>query len=206
MRIVKEPEERKKEILDAAEKLFAERGYEAATVNDILDAVKIAKGTFYYYFKSKEDVLDALIDRRISEGVEKAEQIAASPLPTIQKIIEIMMAQKPQNQIQENFTSVLHEKDNAKMHQKSITQYVLRLSPCLGKVVREGIEAGIFSTPFPNESAEILLSAGLVLFDDDYFKWTKDEAAAKTAAFLTVMERALGAKAGSFSEMTKAFG
>jgi AcrR family transcriptional regulator len=205
MRIVKEPEERKKEILDAAEKLFAGKGYEAATVNDILDAVKIAKGTFYYYFKSKEDVLDALIERRINEGVQKADEIAASSLPTIQKIIEIMMAQKPQNQVQEDFNAVLHEKDNATMHQKSLTQYVLRLSPCLGKVVKEGIEAGIFSTPFPNESAEILLSAGLVLFDDDYFKWTKDEAATKTAAFLTVMERAVGAKTGSFSEMTKAF-
>jgi AcrR family transcriptional regulator len=190
MRVVKEPEERKKEILDAAEKLFAERGYEAATVNDILDAVKIAKGTFYYYFKSKEEVLDALIERRIDEGAAKAEEIAASPLPPVQKLLAIMMAQK---------------KDNAKMHQKSITKYVLRLSPCLGKVVSEGIEAGSFSTPFPRESAEILLSAALVLFDDDYFQWTQEEAAAKIAAFLTVIERAVGAKDGSFAEFAQIF-
>jgi AcrR family transcriptional regulator len=205
MRIVKEPEVRKKEILDAAESLFAGKGYEAATVNDILDAVKIAKGTFYYYFKSKEDVLDTLIDRRISEGVEKAWEIAASPLSPVQKILKIMLAQQAQNQAQENFTSVLHEKGNAKMHQKSLTQYVLRLSPCLGKVVKEGIEAGIFSTPFPNESAEILLCAGLVLFDDDFFKWTKEETAAKIAAFITAMERVVGAKAGSFAEVSKIF-
>ena len=205
MRIVKEPEERKKEILDAAEKLFAERGYEAATVNGILDAVKIAKGTFYYYFKSKEDVLDALIDRRVGEGVAKAQEIVASSLPPVQKLLAIMMAQKPQNQIQEDFNSVLHEKDNAKMHQKSLTQCVLRLSPCLGKVVEEGIEAGIFSTPFPNESAEIILSAALVLFDGDFFQWTREEATAKTAAFLTVIERAVGAESGSFSEFERAF-
>jgi AcrR family transcriptional regulator len=204
MRVVKEPEVRKKEILDAAERLFACKGYGAATIIDILEAVKIAKGTFYYYFKSKEDVLDALIDRRISAGVRKAEEIAASTLDPVQKIIAIMMAQKPQNQIQEDFTSVLHEKDNAKMHQKSLTQYVLRLGPCLGRVTMEGIEAGIFSTPFPNESAEILLSAGLVLFDDDYFSWTKEEEAARTAAFLTVMERSMGARDGSFSEFAKA--
>jgi len=92
------------------------------------------------------------------------------------------------------------------MHQKSITQYVLHLSPCLGKVVKEGIAAGIFSTPFPNESAEILLSAGLVLFDDDYFQWTKEETVAKIAAFITVIERAVGAKDGSFSEFAKVFG
>jgi AcrR family transcriptional regulator len=205
MRTIKEPEIRKGEIFDAAEKLFAAKGYEAATVNDILEAVQIAKGTFYYYFKSKEDVLDALIDRRISEGVKKADEIAASALPVVQKLLSIIMAQKPQNQVQKNFTSVLHEKDNAKMHQKSITQYVLRLSPCIGRVVNEGIKSGLFSTPFPNEIAEILLSAGLVLFDDDFFKWTKKEKAVKTTAFLTVMERAVGVKPGSFSEFTKAF-
>jgi len=205
MRIIKEPEERKKEILDTAEKLFADKGYEAATINDILDAVKIAKGTFYYYFKSKEDVLDTLVDRRISEGVKKAEEITASSLSPVQKILLIMMAQKPRNQTQENFTSVLHEKDNAKMHQKYLTRYILRLSPCLCKAVREGIEAGIFSTPFPNESAEILLGAGLVLFDDDYFQWTKEEIAAKTKAFIIAMERVIGAESGSFSEFAKVF-
>ncbi|MDR1239676.1 MAG: TetR/AcrR family transcriptional regulator [Treponema sp.] len=205
MRIVKEPEERKSEILDAAEKLFAARGYEAATVNNILAAVKIAKGTFYYYFKSKEEVLDALIERRISEGMKKAEEIAASSLPPVEKLLAVIMAQKPQNQVQEDFNAVLHEKDNAKMHQKSLTQYILHLSPCLGKVVREGIKLGSFSTPFPNESAEILLCAALTLFDDAYFRWTSEEKAARTAAFLTVMERALGAKAGIFSGFAKVF-
>ncbi|MDR1095035.1 MAG: TetR/AcrR family transcriptional regulator [Spirochaetaceae bacterium] len=199
MRIVKEPEERKSEILDAAEKLFAAKGYEAATVNSILEAVKIAKGTFYYYFKSKENVLDALIERRINEGMQKAEEIAASTLPPVEKLIAVIMAQQPQNQVQEDFNAVLHEKDNAKMHQKSLTKYIIRLGPCLGKIVQEGIELGCFSTPFPNESAEILLCAALVLFDDGYFRWTDEETAVRFAAFLAVMERALGAKPGSFS-------
>ncbi|MCL2318498.1 MAG: TetR/AcrR family transcriptional regulator, partial [Treponema sp.] len=74
MRIVKEPEIRKNEILDAAEKLFGHKGYGSATINDILGMVNIAKGTFYYYFKSKEDVLDALVERRIRIGLEKAEE------------------------------------------------------------------------------------------------------------------------------------
>lgn len=204
-RIVKEPEERKKEILDFSEKLFSEKGYEAATINDILEAVKIAKGTFYYYFKSKEDVLDALIERRIKEGVQKAEEIAASPLPVIQKLLAIIMAQKPQNKTQQEFISVLHEKDNAKMHQKSLTQYVLHLSPCLGKVLQEGIDQGIFSTPYPQESAEILFTSALVLFDDDYFKWTNEEMKDKTLAFLTAIERVVGAENGSFSLFAKAF-
>ena len=206
MRIVKEPEVRKNEILDVAEQLFTVKGYEAATVNDILSAVGIAKGTFYYYFKSKEDVLDALVERRISYGVEKAEEIIASPLPPLQKLLAIIMAQKPQGQIQKDFNAVLHEADNSKMHQKSFTISILRLGPCLARAVKEGNESGVFNTPFPLESAEILLAAALLLFDDDFFHWTAEEMAAKTAAFLTAMERTLGAEAGSFAEFMKAFG
>jgi AcrR family transcriptional regulator len=63
MRIVKEAKERKNEILDAAEELFAAKGYEETSTGDILDRVGIARGTLYYHFKSKEDILDALIER-----------------------------------------------------------------------------------------------------------------------------------------------
>ena len=205
MRIIKEPEVRKNEILDAAEELFGVKGYGAATVNDILEAVNIAKGTFYYYFKSKEDVLDALIERRVHDGVEKAKEIIASPLSPVEKFLGIVMAQKPQNKIQKEFNSALHEKDNSKMHQKALARSVLCLGPCLGQVIEEGIGAGIFSTPFPKESAEILLSAALVLFDEDFFQWSSDEGAAKIAAFLCTMERTLGAKAGTLSDFARVF-
>ena len=205
MRIVKEPEERKSEILTEAEKLFAAKGYEKTSVNDILLAVNIAKGTFYYHFKSKEEVLDALIEMRIKTGVTQAEKIIASPLPPVQKILAIIMAQKPQDKTQKDFNSVLHEKDNSKMHEKSIVQSVIHLSPYLAKVIKEGIEAGIFFTLYPLESVEIVLTSAMILFDDDFFKWSKKEKKIKIKAFLTVIERVFGAKAGSFSEFTKAF-
>ena len=205
MRTVKEPDIRKNEILDAAENLFTLKGYEAATVNDILLAVNIAKGTFYYYFKSKEDVLDVLVERRISLGVDKAEEIIASSLPPMQKLLAIIMAQKSQEQKQKDFNAVLHETGNARMHQKVFTQCILRLGPCLAEAIKDGNEAGVFNTSFPVESAEILLAAALLLFDDDFFHWTSEEMAAKIAAFLNAMERTLGADAGSFSGFAKAF-
>lgn len=205
MRTIKDPEVRRSEILDAAERLFGAKGFEKATVIDILDAAGIAKGTFYYYFKSKEEVLDALIDKRVTEGVKKAEEIAASALPVMVKFISAVMAQKPQNKIQKEFNARLHETDNSKIHLKSLTQYILRLSPCLGKLVEEGNKSGLFSAQFPKESAEILLSAAIVLFDDDFFQWTKKETKAKIAAFLMAAERILGARPGTFSEFGRVF-
>ena len=54
MRVVKEAEERKNEILDVAERLFGEKGFDNTSTNDILEEIGIARGTLYYHFKSKE--------------------------------------------------------------------------------------------------------------------------------------------------------
>ena len=207
MRIIKEPEVRKNEIIDAAEKLFASKGYDKATVNDILTATGIAKGTFYYYFKSKEEVLDAIIRRRIDAGLERAKAIVSRhELSPVQKILAAILAQKSQNPVEEEFIPVLHEQTNALFHQKVLIDCVTRLTPVLAAIAEEGIEKGVFNTAHPKESVEILLTAGLIIFDDAYFSWSKAEQAERIPAFLAAMERILGVKEGSFAEFTKAFG
>lgn len=72
---MKEAEERKKEILDIAEQLFIEKGFDNTSTNDILREIGIARGTLYYYFKSKEEILDAVIDRITNQLVEKSKEI-----------------------------------------------------------------------------------------------------------------------------------
>jgi AcrR family transcriptional regulator len=206
MRIIKKPEIRKAEILDAAEKLFHAKGYEAVTVNDILMALNISKGAFYHYFKSKEEALDEIIEKYIREGVDRAEKIAVSSLSPVQKLFETIMAVNTKNNAEETLIlESFNDRDNSKMHKKILTETITRLSPCLAKVIEEGIDAGIFSTSHPNESVQIILTAGIVLFNPDYFSYTKAEAETKATAFLAAMERILGAKPGSFSEFTEAF-
>lgn len=61
MKTVKDAELRRQEILMTARELFIKKGYDKTSVNDILKVVDIAKGTFYYYFSSKEEVLEAII-------------------------------------------------------------------------------------------------------------------------------------------------
>ena len=64
MWISKEGDVRKQELLDAALQLFTEKGYEGTSINDIIKKVGVTKGAFYYYFKSKEEVLDILTERQ----------------------------------------------------------------------------------------------------------------------------------------------
>jgi AcrR family transcriptional regulator len=59
----REKDRRRLEIVEAAEKVFSQKGYEATTVEDIASAAELSKGTIYLYFESKEELHDAIVQR-----------------------------------------------------------------------------------------------------------------------------------------------
>ena len=61
----KHPEQTLEKIVVTAARLFVEKGYEQTSVQDILDATGLSKGGLYHHFKSKEQILDAVMQRRI---------------------------------------------------------------------------------------------------------------------------------------------
>ncbi|KXH90193.1 TetR/AcrR family transcriptional regulator [Bacillus cereus] len=203
MRIVKEYEERRKEILETAERLFLTKGYTKTTVNDILKEIGIAKGTFYHYFKSKEEVMDEIIMRIIKEDVTKAKRIVSNPdIPVLDKLFKILMEQSPKSgDVKEKMIEQFHQPNNAEMHQKSLVQSIIHLSPVLTEVLEQGIEEGIFSTPYPQETIELLLSSAQVIFDDGLFQWRPEEMMRRAKAYIKMMEVSVGAKEGSFDYM-----
>lgn len=206
MRGPKEGKVRKNEILDEAEKLFFAKGYEKTTINDVLSAVGISKGALYYYFDSKEAILDALVERRIAIGVTAAESIAADKsLTVLQRILYIILAQQSEKDQPNQIVEVLHQKNNAQMHQKVMRELVLRVSPILSGVIEQGIQEGVFSTPYPRESVEILLTAAQTIFDDAYFRWTQEELVVRVHAFLLAIERVLGAEESALLELAPVF-
>lgn len=70
MRITKHPEERKQEILETALGLFEDKGIQKTSMNDIAETMGVAKGLIYYYFRSKEELVEAVVDL-FSNGVEE---------------------------------------------------------------------------------------------------------------------------------------
>src|SRR5699024_4279035 len=172
MKKSKSPEDSKKEIMDVAESLFITKGYAKTTINNILSEIDIAKGTFYYYFKSKEDVKDVIIDRFITIEVEAAEAIAADDtLKAPDKIFRIIMEEKHQGNKKEKMIEELHEVSNEKMHQKSLIETIKQLAPILTRMIEQGIVEGVFETPYPRETVEVLLVSSGFIFDDGIFQW-----------------------------------
>ncbi|PGU10414.1 TetR family transcriptional regulator [Bacillus cereus] len=205
MRIVKEYEERRKEILETAERLFLTKGYTKTTVNDILKEIGIAKGTFYHYFKSKEEVMDEIIMRIIKEDVAKAKVIVSNPnIPVLEKLFRVLMEQSPKSgDVKDKMIEQFHQPNNAEMHQKSIVQSIIHLSPVLAEILEQGIDEGVFSTPYPQETIELLLSSAQVIFDEGLFEWKPEEMMRRVKAYIKMMEVSVGAKEGSFDYMVE---
>ncbi|PGZ97368.1 TetR family transcriptional regulator [Bacillus pseudomycoides] len=203
MRIVKEYEERRNEILDTAERLFVSKGYMKTTVNDILREIGIAKGTFYHYFKSKEEVMDAIILRIVNTDVAAAKKIASnSNIPVIDKLFQILMAQMPKaGENKEKMIEQFHQPNNAEMHQKSLVQAIVHLTPVLTEVIEQGIKEGVFVTVYPRETIEFLIASAQIIFDEGLFQWQPHEAMQRAKAFINMMETTLGAEKGTFDYM-----
>ncbi|AYF06585.1 MULTISPECIES: TetR/AcrR family transcriptional regulator [Bacillus] len=203
MRIVKEYEERRKEILETAERLFITKGYTKTTVNDILKEIGIAKGTFYHYFKSKEEVMDEIIMRIVKDDVAKAKVIVSNPnIPVLEKLFRVLMEQSPKSgDVKDKMIEQFHQPNNAEMHQKSIVQSIIHLSPVLAEILEQGIDEGVFSTPYPQETIELLLSSAQVIFDEGLFQWKPVEMMRRAKAYIKMMEASVGAKEGSFDYM-----
>lgn len=199
MRIVKEAEERRNEILDAADELFDRKGYDGTSTNDILEKVGIARGTLYYHFKSKEDIMDALIERYNVRIISMAKKIAADKsIPVNERIVRTVMALNISGGSNDEIMNHIHKPQNALMHQKIQKVIINGVTPLLAEIIRDGIEQGVFSTPFPYESVEMLIVYSSVIFDDDMVEITDEERAVRIQAFAFNAERLFGAESGSF--------
>lgn len=201
MRIVKEAAIRRNEILDAAEHLFVTKGFDKTSTNDILDQVGIARGTLYYHFRSKEDILNAMIERITDTLVERAGKIVSrKDMPVLQRLTEMMLALNLDSDLGHEIMEQVHKPQNALMHQKMQEYLLAGIIPLITGLVEEGIAQGICQTDYPAEAAEMLLIYSNTMFDD-LVEHSEEERQRKIAAFIYHMERLLGMPRDSMWEV-----
>ena len=205
MRVIKDADQRKNEILDAAETLFTLKGFDKTSTNEILEAVGIARGTLYYHFKSKEDIMDALIERHTSRLLKAAKEIAEDKSkPVYDRIIQSVRALK-MNQSGNEVLEHIHRPQNALMHQKVQKTILNGLPPILAGIIREGIEDNLFHTPYPYECVEMLVVYASTVFDGDMLDISQPEYASRVQALIFNVERLLGVESGTFSFASQIF-
>lgn len=200
MRVSKEAEVRKNEILDAADQLFGQKGFDGTSTNDILQQVGIARGTLYYHFKSKEDIMDALIERYNDRLFTVAREVAADQRVAVyERITRVILALNLSGPSDKQIMEHIHKPQNARMHQKIQKAILQGLTPILADLIREGIQQGLFRTPFPYECMEMVVAYANTVFDEDMVELNEEERATRIQALVFNLERLLGADSGSLA-------
>ena len=187
---MKKGEKRKHELLQIAYEMFISRGYENTSVDDIIEKAGIAKGTYYYYFDSKEQTLEEVIGMMIEKEVEAAKMIISEEIPVPQKIVGIIASIRPSGN-EKPIEGALNRPENIIMHNKIRQRLIKTVTPLLSEVVEEGIREGIFDCDNIPERIRILLAVSSEIFDEGDFT-DKD-----TAVFIDMAEKLLGANPGT---------
>ncbi|MDD6037241.1 MAG: TetR/AcrR family transcriptional regulator, partial [bacterium] len=192
-----EAAERRAEILDVAERLFCSRGYDNTSTNDILAEIGIARGTLYYYFKSKEDILDAMIARTLDEITANASRIACDEsIPVLTRLTQTVLATHVDTPGSDMLLEQVHKPQNALMHDKIQKNLIERMMPLFVKIIQDGTAQGIMQTDYPEDVMQMILIYANVAFDDAV-AYSEEEKKNKVLALVCNTEILLHMKEGS---------
>ena len=190
-RITKNPEERKEEIIKTSQKLFIQKGFIETKVSDIVKTIGVSQGIFYYYFNSKDEIIDEIIDKYIKEITNCALEIVKdSELSGIEKLEKLS-----ENQLKVNMreNSNIHSIKGVDIHERIIKRLILSYVPLMQKAFSESKNK---STLF---LLEIFVSAGNLLFDPGIFQWNKDEINERINFLISFMEKSFNLPQGALN-------
>jgi AcrR family transcriptional regulator len=209
-RTVKDPDERRSELIASAQNLFYSKGYERTSVHDIVDGVGVAKGTFYYYFDSKQAILEAMIDELVAYSITLMRPIIEDPdLNAVEKWVKAFSTigswKVGRRSEMIAILKMMYSDENALLRYKTNQRTVERLSPELARIVVQGIEEGVFDTKFGEDAAKIAFGSALTFSDELFhlfmnakqYENPAEMAWQKMSAVQDAVERILGAEPGS---------
>lgn len=185
-------------ILDAMRELFIEGKAGTASVSDIAKKAGIAKGGMYYYFRSKEEVMDALVIREYEDIIRSCDALITQSEGTAITKLALLLKKYRSSYVDDSLDEYLHMPQNAAIHQKSLAQILSSLSQIISRIIKQGVEEGTFHCDYPDEYAEIIMSVFTFLLDPGIFLRTDEQYIAKLRALADVLEKGLGTPKGSF--------
>lgn len=217
-RIVKEYDVRRTEILDVAQQLFYTKGYEQTSIQDLLTAVGIAKGTFYHYFDSKQALLAGLTERMVEQVMTVIAPIVSDPHLNACQKLEQLFAQAGHWKFEHKAVllqvlAVYYQEENLRLRHSMLQLGAAQIVPIWAEIIEQGIAEGLFTQVIALETAEIIFRvmqslsetvAMLILHPPEHAGAIIEH---KVRAYQGAIERVLGAPPGSLSlfdiELTK---
>lgn len=149
------------QILDALQTLMVSKNMQTITVSEIAQTAGIGKGSIYYYFSSKEAVLEALIERNYKKPLKTAKDLAKrTDIPPFTRMAMILQACRNSSAEyldQDTSHSAVSAQEQAYLHQKYLHYLIGELKPELTEIIEQGIAIGEIHFDYPAALAEIVL-------------------------------------------------
>ena len=215
-RIVKEYDERMNELLDAAQQLLFEKGYESTSVNEIINKVGVAKGTFYHYFKSKVDLLDKLVERFTRGALAKVQPVLdRQNIGAIEKLnlffLTMRDSKMDNKELMRMLMKMMYKDENLTFRHKVFKRSVELMSPLFAGILRQGVEENVLSLIDVEETSQMIFSMSLsineivvsLLLEADKKPGNFDIIEKKMRVWERNMERILGAGEGSIKVVNR---
>lgn len=190
---------RQNEFLEVARALFEEKGFENTSVDDIVTKMGVAKGLFYYYFDSKEQLLAIIFDRMIDEvHASITAAMEGKNLTAMERFKALMPSNSDITSRSKKLIDYFHQERNQALHFAMESRSRKFMVPAMEQVIRQGVEEGVFRTEHPRESAVALLSMLTALRHDLPPAPTAEQWYRLALVAQEFSERLLGASPGTF--------
>ena len=137
MRVVKKPEERRAEMVAAASKLFAQQGFIRTSVTEIVSAVDVAKGLFYYYFTTKDDMVKAVVEGYAGFLGAQAQAIADGEGTAQEKFSRLMQHEAWERCFTEPMLADLCLPQHAALYSDMCDRIVDHMRPAMEKITAQ---------------------------------------------------------------------
>lgn len=173
-------EQRREQILDAAQNVFARFGFERARVDDIVQESGLSKGALYWYFKSKDEIIQGLLDRIFMLEMKEALQLAELDAPASERlkifyqigVLEVRKL-KPLFPLFYEFVALVARRKTVR---ESVLRYYERYQSIVQQIIEQGIESGEFKPVDPESTATLIIGylEGMTLMwflDPDFIDW-----------------------------------
>ena len=194
-------------ILDALQTLLEAKDIQNISVSEIARAADMGKGSLYYYFPSKEAILEALVERDYEKPLETAKSLAAktdiSPFTRMAMILQACRNSSDAFLSQDNSAAVMaNAQESAFLHQKYMNHLISELKPSLTEIIKQGIAVGDIQFEYPAALAEIVLIVLAVKLDNTFLSATAEDSEGTIRGLVALLERGTGVPEGALNYLT----
>jgi AcrR family transcriptional regulator len=167
-RVIKHPDTRRQELLDIAARSFAERGYDSTTVDDVIRQAGLSKGAFYYYYPSKQALLEGLATAAATRALEALQPVMnASGLGAVDRLNAFLRQGRQTHDAAATlavFESIFRP-DNVVLYHRMHAAVMAVMLPPLTEILAQGVAEGSIRSNDPRTTAELVLMLGTMTHD-----------------------------------------